>query len=307
MNLILAGANIVWMRGRYGSSARVLAWWFAGLAAAGVAFAGASAAPLPERMILTGAPALGPTWLPGDDGAPVPAGCGPEAARILLAYYDRRYGYRFVGDDLDAAIRELHRRMGTITVVWEGVRQGLTWPWAFASGLRAYAEARCPGGVRVETAGGSLAATFDRAVALLTRGIPHVILFDWRGAGGILPNHYAVVVGYDRSGGRRHLILNPGWGYDFQLLDLADPAVAPVTLYWIEEILDPPDDVPGAPVGPPSAAGMWERGEDATVQLRPVLRLHSDPASTVRWPASSRVQPLVPGADDLTTAIWDGP
>ena len=257
----------------------------------------------PERMILTGTPPFGPTWLSAGNGAPIPAGCGPEAGRILLSYYDLRYGYRFVTDPGEAIV-ELRRRMGTITVFWGGVHQGLTWPWAFAPGLRAYAEARYPAGLSIETTGGSLGRVFDQSVALLTRGIPHVILFDWQGAGGVFPNHYAVVVGYDKSDGRRHLVVNPGWGYDFQILDMSDPVVAPVSLYWIEEIRDPPDVEPGIPTGPPSAAGMWESEEAGNVQLRPVLRLHHDPRSTVRWPTSSHVQFLVPGAEDLAIATW---
>ena len=261
--------------------------------------------PEPERMILTGIPPLGPTWLPDERGGSIPAGCGPEAARALLAYYDRRYGYRLVRDDPAAAVGELYRLMGTLTVIWDGVRQGLTWPWSFAAGLRAYVGARYPGGVRVGRLDGSPIPVFERSVDLVRQEIPHVILFDWQGAGGIFPNHYAIVVGYDRSQGRRHLVLNPGWGYDFQLLDMSDPAVAPVSLFWIEEIRDPPDDEPGVSIGPPSAAGMWERDEKGNVQLRPVLRLHSDPHSTVRWPPSTRVGFPIPGVDDLAIAIWD--
>lgn len=258
---------------------------------------------VPERMILTGTPPWGPSWIAAD-GSPVPAGCGPEAARILLAYYDRRSGYRFVADDPAGAIRELRRRMGTVTVVWGGVPQGLTWPWAFAPGLEGYIAARYPGGARIGTFSGSPAAAFERSVGLLRQGVPHVILFDWQGAGGVFPNHYAVVVGYDLAAGRNHLVLNPGWGYDFQILDLADPAVAPVTLFWIEEIRDPPDGRPGTGLAP-SAAGMWEVDPQGRVALRPVLRLHFDPGSTVRWPPSSRVEVLVPRADDLAVAIWD--
>ncbi|MBC7220636.1 hypothetical protein H5T55_04090 [Candidatus Bipolaricaulota bacterium] len=266
---------------------------------------GAAFAQVPERMILVGAPPLGPTWLLGEDGAPIPAGCGPEAARILLAYYDRRYGYLFLADGPAAAIAELYELMGTIIVVWGGERQGLTWPWAFTAGLRAYIERRCPRGVALGTADGSLAVVFAKSVELIQRGVPHVVLFDWAGRGGIFPNHYAVVVGYDISGERRHLVLNPGWGYDFQLLDMSDPAVAPVALFWIEEIPDPPYGEPGVALGPSSAAGMWERNEGGDARFRPLLRLHGDPQSVVRWPPSTRVEFPVSGVDDLAIAIWD--
>ncbi len=270
----------------------------------GGAFA-AGTAPPPERMLLTGIPPLGPTWLSGADGTQIPAGCGPEAARLLLLYHDRRHGYRLVGEDPHGAIREIHRLMGTATVTWDGVRQGLTWPWSFTPGLQAYIETRYPSGAAMGTLSGSLSAVFTRSVDLVRQSVPHVILFDWRGSGGIFPNHYAVVVGYDLSAGRMHLVLNPGWGYDFQILDMSDPAVAPVTLFWIGELYNPPDAVPGGPVAPPSAAGMWVTDEDGQTQLRPVLRLHNDPRSTVRWPISSHVQFIVPGLDDLAIVTWD--
>lgn len=260
----------------------------------------------PERMILTGTPPWGHSSVAAADGSRIPAGCGPEAARILLAYFDRRCGYRFVLDDPERSIGELHQRMGTITVTWDGVRQGLTWPWAFTAGLRAYLEQSCPQGVVLETAVGSLGVVFARSVELIQRGVPHVILFDWQGTGGIFPNHYAVVVGYDLSSGRKHLVLNPGWGYDFQLLDMTDAKVAPVSLYWIEAPCGVPDGERGALTFPRSAAGMWERDEEGNLQLRPVLRLHGDPHSTVRWPRSSRVQLFVPGMDDVAIAVWDG-
>jgi len=149
-----------------------------------------------------------------------------------------------------------------------------------------------------------LEKVFETSVQLIQRGVPHVILFDWAGAMGIFPNHYAVVVGYNREGGRRELVINPGWGYDFQVLDMSDPAVAPASLVWIERILDPPDDIPGFQTAF-SAHGMWTTDEAGQVQLRPVLRLHNDPRSTVRWPTSSRVQFLVSDVDDLALVTWD--
>ena len=95
----------------------------------------------PERMLILGLPAWGPTFLSAPDGEEIPAGCGPEAARLLLLYYDHVFGTSFVREDPKSAISELHQLMGTITVEWKGLNQGLTWPWAFRAGLRAYIEA----------------------------------------------------------------------------------------------------------------------------------------------------------------------
>ncbi len=50
---------------------------------------------------------------------------------------------------------------------------------------------------------------------------------------------------------------------------------------------------------------MWEVDAAGRLQFRPVLRLHHDPRSAVRWPASSQVEFLVPGADDLAIVTWD--
>lgn len=105
-----------------------LRWFAIGLAtfvAVGllVPIRGSVPAQAPERMILTGVPPLGPARWRDETGATVPAGCGPEAARMLLSYYDRRYGYgRLVREDPGGAIVELHRRMGTVTVGWAGER-----------------------------------------------------------------------------------------------------------------------------------------------------------------------------------------
>jgi len=272
------------------------------LAAAGFFVLCALGEASPQRLVLTGLPPWGPTVaLVG--GELVPAGCGPEAGRILLAYYDRRFGYaRLVRPNPEGALWELRELMGTVTVLW-GSPQGLTWPWKFAEGLEAFVRKRYPEGVKLGTFSGSLDQVFQKAVELLTQGKPAVVLFDWAGGGGILPTHYAVVVGYDRSQGRKHLLVNNGWGYDFQILDMADPAVAPAGLYWIEAILAEPDGLPGAQVGPPSAQGMWCSTALGERALCPVVRLHFSLAGTVRWPPSTSVRVLIPDTD-LTVCLW---
>jgi|GEM_PF-2363505 len=186
----------------------------------------------PKRMLIFGLPAWGPTLLRNLQGEEIPAGCGPEAARLLLLYYDLIFGTSFVRKDPESAISELHRLMGTITVEWNGVKQGLTWPWAFRAGLRAYIEAHSDLSVWVHTFTGGLGEVFFRAVRLLQEGTSAVLLFDWQGEGGIFPTHYAVVVGYDLSS--NELVVNPGWGYEFQLLSFRDKRILPVSLIWLE-------------------------------------------------------------------------
>jgi len=220
----------------------------------------------PEKMLIFGLPAWGPTLLRNPQGEEIPAGCGPEAARLLLLYYDLVFGTSFVREDPESAISELHRLMGTLTVEWKGVKQGLTWPWAFRAGLRAYIEAHSNFPVRVHSFTGGLGEVFFRAVRLLQEGTPPVLLFDWQGEGGIFPTHYAVVVGYDLS--FDELVVNPGWGYEFQLLSFRDKRILPVSLIWLE--------FPGKEVMP------------RMVSLEPVPKMilwkHTFPHETVTWP-----------------------
>jgi len=110
----------------------------------------------PEKMLIFGLPAWGPTLLRNPQGEEIPAGCGPEAARLLLLYYDLVFWTSFVREDPEFAISELHGLMGTLTVEWRGLKQGLTWPWAFRAGLRAYIEAHSDLPVQVHTFTGGL-------------------------------------------------------------------------------------------------------------------------------------------------------
>lgn len=184
----------------------------------------------PEKLLIVGIPAWGPSWLE-ERGEGVPAGCGPEAARLLFWYWDNVLGFRFVQEDPENALRSLHSLMGTMTVSWEGAKQGLTWPWNFARGLEVYAKTQAPS-AEVYHLSGSRQEVFAKAVDLLKAGNPPVLLFDWAGEGGIFPTHYALVVGYDLKG--QALVVNPGWGYPFQLVPFEQPEIAPASLFWLE-------------------------------------------------------------------------
>ncbi|MGC9530625.1 MAG: C39 family peptidase [Candidatus Bipolaricaulaceae bacterium] len=249
----------------------------------------------PERLIITGVPPFDqPEWT-DQAGKVVPAGCGPEAARMLLAYYDRRFGYRqLVREHPGQAIVELHDRMNTTTVMWQGQPQGFTDPGMFRAGLKAYVKARYVGGVELGTQGGSLSQVFAKSVQLLQANKPHIILFDWEGATWIFPNHYAVVVGYSQEAGRQQLIINPGWGYDFQILDMTDGEVAPASLVWIEAFADAPDGDPGVAIGPASAGGMWITDANGKLQLAPQLHKHFDLSTVLSWAMSDRTQFFLP-------------
>jgi len=238
----------------------------------------------PEKMLIFGLPAWGPTLLRNPQGEEIPAGCGPEAARLLLLYYDHVFGTPFVREDPESAISELHRLMGTLTVEWKGLPQGLTWPWAFRAGLRAYIEAHSNLPVRVHTFTGGLGEVFFRTVRLLQEGTPAVLLFDWLGEGGIFPTHYALVVGYDLSSDE--LVLNPGWGYDFQLLSFRDERILPVSLFWLE--------FPGQVLKPQSVS--------PETFPEPVLRKHGLPQETVTWPKPTRILSFGGG---LFLLVWE--
>jgi len=225
---------------------------------------------------------------------------------MLLSYYDKRFGYaQLVRPDPGKAIVELHDRMHTITFSWFGAKQGFTDPFSFQWGLEAYITARYPGGVTLESKLGRLGEVFEVSVALIRRGTPHIILFDWRGETPLFPNHYAVVVGFDRSDGRKELVVNPGWGYDFQIVDMTDVAVAPAILFWIEAWKDPPDGEPTCSLGPAGAAGMWNPDEDGGCELTPILRLHFDPGRCVAWPTSDAAEILVScGSEAIAACYW---
>jgi hypothetical protein len=259
----------------------------------------------PERKIITGVPPFGTTQWTDDDGKVVPAGCGPEAARMLLAYYDRRYGYKqLVRGNPGKAIVELHERMNTTTVKWHGDWMGFTDPLQFKSGLKSYIEERYPGGVDIDTKTGTLSKVFEKSVELIDDNKPHIILFDWEAETWIFPNHYAVVVGYSREQGRQQLIINTGWGYDFQILDMTDTGVAPATLYWIEKINDQPDGDQGCAIGPGSAQGMWVTDQNGKYQLAPILHKHFDPNNTVSWAASDRTEFFIPNSSSKIGACY---
>lgn len=170
--------------------------------------------------------------------------------------------------------------MGTTTVHWEGLDQGLTWPWRFAQGLEAYVRERGPE-VRVRTLSASLGEVFTKAVELVQDGNLPVLLFDREGRGGVFPNHYALVVGHCLM--RRELVVNPGWGYAFQIVPFDEPGVGPVQLFWLE----------GHAASRPLTA--WP-GECVAA------RAYGRNVGPIPWCGADRAEELGPG---LIRLIWD--
>ena len=235
-------------------------------------------------MILTGVPpSPQPIW-EDTKGQSIPAGCGPQAVRLLLAYYEERYGYDFqMQEDETAAVEELHDRMHTMTVLWDGERMGFTFPAMLVAGMKSYITSRYPSGVTIRRKSGSLGSVFETSVSLIQEGRPQIIAFDWEGMGWIFPCHFAVVVGYRIENNVKELIINTGWGYDFQALDMTDPAVWPATLYWMDQFEGLSEDGGERRAPPSTARGMWTCDTEGFCQLQPVVHAHFDPYSAETW------------------------
>jgi hypothetical protein len=236
-------------------------------------------------MLIFGLPAWGPTFLSAPDSEEIPAGCGPEAARLLLLYYDHVFGTSFVREDPKSAISELHRLMGTITVEWKGLKQGLTWPWAFRAGLRAYIEAHSGLPLEVHTFTGGLEEVFFRAVRLIQEGTPAVLLFDWQGEGGIFPHPLRGGRGL-RPFFRRACPQSPAGATSSSSFPFAMKASSRFPSFgW-------------------SFPGQVLKLQSVSPEMlpKPVLRKHGLPQEAVIWPAPTRILSLSEG---LFLLVWE--
>jgi hypothetical protein len=241
------------------------------------------------------------------------AGCGPVAALMLMAYYDRRYGYtQLVSTQAesvtampDAPLIELRRSMHTFNDLKTGTKWGLTIPSLFKAGLDSYITSRY-GRTDLDSYSSeglftNLDDVFNKSVELINSNKVHILLFDWNGTTGPFANHYVVVVGYRKDGGRKELVVNPGWGYDFQIVDMADKAVNPVTIYWIDSIERTPEGpADGHQIGPQSSY-TWTTA-DGKQQLTPNLNGHFDSGWT-QWDRSDETEDLVQGTE-VKRCIW---
>ena len=240
-----------------------------------------------QRRILTGVPPFEQEKFTGSQHNDELWGCGPTAQLILLSYYDRAYGYKqLVRGRVGKALLEIYDITGTTTVKTpKGKEYGFTDPARFKIGLRRYIRKRY-GGATLGSRAGTLDQVFSKSVELINDKTIHFILFDWSGKTAIFPNHYSVVVGYNKEGDRKELIINTGWGYDFQILDMNDFEVSPASIVWIKEIEGNPDGSTGISLGPPSAYGMFVTDNQGNAQLKPTMRKHFDINTQLSWKAS---------------------
>ena len=103
--------------------------------------------PKTTRLILTGVPPYDQNYVINDNGKTVMAGCGPVAALMLLAYYDRAFGYHRLIKSVpetktgmpEELILKLRAEMKTSNFELDKddvQTYGLTLPPAFRSGLK---------------------------------------------------------------------------------------------------------------------------------------------------------------------------
>lgn len=260
-----------------------------------------------KRRIITGIPSYKQDYIRNDSGVKVMAGCGPIAALMLLAFFDRRYGFKKListkheSDKLpEELILMLRKKMKTIDV--QNKTQALTLPTGFRTGLKNYINQYydCDIETKASTGFNTLTGVFDKSVELINSRRIHVMLLDWDNGGILFPNHYVVVVGYRKDGDNMQLIVNAGWGDDFHIVDMTDKKVKPARLYWIE-IKDKPDgQQDGHQIGPKSNYN-WV-GVESKKQLKPKIFKHFS-NKQIEWNASESLKFLVPNSD-LRDCQW---
>lgn len=261
-----------------------------------------------NRRIITGVPPYKQDYIYNSKGEKIMAGCGPVAALMLLAYYDRRYGYKKLIASTyeettsmpDELIVELRQAMSTIDV--QNKTQALTLPTEFKSGLKSFINQHYEVDIDTKASTGlnTLKDVFDESVGLINSGKVHVMLLDWDNNGVLFPSHYVVVVGYRRDGDNMQLIVNAGFGGDFHIVDMTDEKVNPARLYWIEIKSNPDGAQDGHQIGPKGNYN-WD-GAEGQKQLKPKLYKHFS-NSTTEWNKSDSLEFFVPNTD-LRDCKW---
>ncbi len=261
----------------------------------------------PERYIITGVPPYEQTYYTNKKGKRVLTRCGPTAALMLLAYYDRRYGYRklilagYEDEEVPSElIQTLRNRMKTVVV---SGGQGLTEPNLFKLGLKSYIKESYDVDIEEKNTllGGTLDGVFEKSVELLQSNKPHFIVFDWDPTrlGEVLEtvtpfaNHYSVVIGYNTSNGKKNLIINPGWGADrdLQLIDMADKSIEPVRIIWLEMKSEPDGKQDGCSIAfyEQNPNVDFVKQSDGSFRMVPSIRKHLA-SERVEWRESDSTE-----------------
>ena len=272
------------------------------------------------RLLLTGVPPYRQDYITNENGKRVMSGCGPVAALMLMAWYDRAMGYHRLIKDAPESEREqpealllkLRQKMKTsnLELDRDGVQTyGLTLPGHFRSGLGSWVAQYYDVSVKTKASTGlnTLAGVFRKSKELLDEHIPHVLLLDYDQEvmggfiGGLFPDHYVVVVGYSVHQGHEKLIVNNGNGQDFQVVDMTDKRIKPARLYWLEmkDRADGPKD--GHQIGP-ATHYRWavEEGEK---RLVPTILKHDSSNETFEWRTADKSVPLTSRAD-VAVSYW---
>jgi hypothetical protein len=277
--------------------------------------------PKTTRLILTGVPPYDQNYVINDNSKTVMAGCGPVAALMLLAYYDRAFGYHRLIKSVpetktgmpEELILKLRAEMKTSNFELDKddvQTYGLTLPPAFRSGLRSYVKQYYDADVhtRASTGLNSLEGVFEKSKELLDEGLPHVLLLDYDddvmpGIGGLFPDHYVVVVGYSINDGRQNLIVNNGLGANFQVVDMTDKAIKPARIYWLEmkDPADGPKD--GHQIGPEEHY-TWAT-VDGEKRLEPTILKEGSATESFSWRPADKSVVLTPNSDVSVSRWYD--
>ena len=257
----------------------------------------------PSRMIITGVPPYVQQEITNKNGKKRLSGCGPVAALMWMANYDRRYGYKHLvpkDDESSENPESLLAELGDLMETIYGNDYAMTIPLTFKSGLKKYIKKHYDNAdwSKESTKGilTTLKDVFDKSVELIRDNKIHFLLFDWEGSGWIFPNHYVVVVGYRKDGDRMELVVNNGWGDDFQIIDMSDKKVKPGTIFWLE-IEDKPDgQKDGHQIGP-ACNYNWQKDDNGKEQLKPDLKKHFSRTETTNWRHSDSAEWLIPNTE----------
>jgi hypothetical protein len=275
--------------------------------------------PQTTRLILTGVPPYNQSSVINDNGKTVMAGCGPVAALMLLAYYDRAFGYHRLIKSVpetktgmpEELILKLRGEMQTANFELDkdGVQYyGLTLPSAFRSGLKSYIRQYYDADVDTKASTGfnTLTGVFEKSRELLDAGRPHVLLLDYDDVmpgviGGLFPDHYVVVVGYSINHGCQNLIVNNGLGANFQIVDMTDKEIKPARIYWLD-MKEPGDGArDGHQIGPEEHY-RWGM-VDGEKRLEPSILQNGSATEFFSWRPADKSVALTP-TSDVSVSRW---